>query len=77
MIKTQDNSALDGKSDKIDGLGFCFFENVGSYYCFDTFLCNHKFFLVEDFWKSEKRRLKNVRAKHIHRSNKLSNQIQF
>ncbi len=56
MIKTQDNSALDGKSDKIDGLGFCFFENVGSYYCFDTFLPNHKFFLVEDFWKSEKRR---------------------
>jgi hypothetical protein len=49
MIKTQDNSALDGKSDKIDGLGFCFFENVGSYYCFDTFLPNHKFFLVEDF----------------------------
>lgn len=56
MIKTQDNSALDGKSDKIDGLGFCFFENVGSYYCFDTFLRNHEFFLVEDFWKSEKRR---------------------
>lgn len=49
MIKTQDNSALDGKSDKIDGLRFCFFENVGSYYCFDTFLRNHEFFLVEDF----------------------------
>ncbi len=31
MIKTQDNSALDGKSDNIDGLGSCFFENVGSY----------------------------------------------
>jgi hypothetical protein len=25
MIKTQDNSTLDGKCDKIDGLGFLFF----------------------------------------------------